>query len=130
MEQEAIKYSREDLLTRYDVDFKGCIQNEVFKTRREVFTEVCKQFKEKYQEVYDNMEYFDIMEKYHGKDERPFPDFRWIAVFAVTGGSEGYYVHVETIIDEKRELIFLAKTLLDREHSFQIVRALSEILGV
>ena len=36
---------------------------------------------------------------------------RWIAVFVVVGGSEGLYLHVESIDrDGKRELLIVGKT--------------------
>jgi hypothetical protein len=56
----------------------------------------------------------------------------WIAVFAVTGGSEGHYVHVEAIHSHTntRQLLFLAKTFRGFDHAMRIVAALSTILAV
>jgi hypothetical protein len=54
-------------------------------------------------------EYFHIS----GPDpEDKWPaDYRWIAVFVVIGGSEGLYLHIESIDGEgKRRLLMLGKT--------------------
>ena len=61
-------------------------------------------------------EYLDISDRtasgaknLHGK----WPDrYRWLSVYAVTGGSEGIYLHVDVIDNEdKRRLLFLGKSL-------------------
>jgi hypothetical protein len=56
----------------------------------------------------------------------------WIAVFAVTGGSEGHYVHVEALHSHSntRQLLFLAKTFRGFDHALRIVASLSKILAV
>jgi len=45
--------------------------------------------------------------------KRKWPDgYRWIAVYVVTGGSEGMYLHVDVIYQGgARELVLLGKTL-------------------
>lgn len=44
--------------------------------------------------------------------DMPWPDdWRWLAVYVVTGGSEGTYLHVDAIrSDGKRQLLILGKT--------------------
>lgn len=42
-------------------------------------------------------------------EDNPFPEGR-IACFAVPGGSEGWYTHVEVLLDGKTRLVFLCKT--------------------
>lgn len=65
---------------------------------------------------------------------RLFPQsYRWISCYAVTGGSEGHWVHVDVIggSDEdpdRRELIFLAKTFMGWEHACKIAQACATIL--
>ncbi len=82
-------------------------------------------------------EYFHIMPSVH--KDRPWPNDRelqWIAVFPVTGGSEGHYVHVEAIYrDEKdpfgrRELLFLGKTFRGMSHAWNMCKRLGELLHV
>ncbi|MFI5342433.1 MAG: hypothetical protein ACHQ7N_21690 [Candidatus Methylomirabilales bacterium] len=56
---------------------------------------------------------------------------RWIAVFPVTGGSEGSYIHVEAIHqDGHRELLFLAKTFRGMSHAWAIAQRLGELLYI
>jgi hypothetical protein len=65
----------------------------------------------------DDDEYFEVHTVYRHhhadwKKEFVYADqVRWIAVYWVVGGSEGYYVHVETHARETQrgELIFLGK---------------------
>ena len=63
--------------------------------------------------------------------------YRWIAVFPVTGGNEGHYVHVEIIYDtdEYREghntaCLFLCKTFNGLDSAIAISAALCKALGV
>lgn len=58
-----------------------------------------------------------------------FPEHRWIACFAVTGDSEGHYIHVEVVKDDSRELIFLGKTFQGMEHAYRIALVCARILG-
>ncbi|CAG0992509.1 hypothetical protein ARNL5_03348 [Anaerolineae bacterium] len=65
----------------------------------------------------DDDEYFEMHTVYRHqhpdwKKEFAYADkIRWIAVYWVVGGSEGYYVHVETreLEPQKAELVFLGK---------------------
>jgi hypothetical protein len=63
----------------------------------------------------DDSEYFgphptfhDYADDWRGK-ELYTKETHWLAVYWVVGGSEGYYVHVDRIDYEKRELVFLGK---------------------
>ena len=65
----------------------------------------------------DDDEYFELHTVYRQhhpdwKKEFAYADkIRWIAIYWVVGGSEGYYVHVETreLEPQKAELVFLGK---------------------
>lgn len=58
-----------------------------------------------------------------------FPKAHWIACYAVTGGSEGYYVHVDAIAGEKeREMIFLGK-FWTFEEATEFAGLLSQLLS-
>ena len=79
------------------------------RTIGEVFEDLKQALKE--QEVYDDLDYFSIS----GKDaDEVFPDFNWISVFIVRGGSEGFYYHVEAIKGDNRRLLYLGKTLWEK----------------
>lgn len=60
--------------------------------------------------------------------------YRWIAVFYVTGGSEGHYVHAELVLDHgaDRQLIpfLLTKTFAGDDAAREMAGELSRILGV
>ena len=75
---------------------------------------------------------FDIMPRAEGFErsrDLSWPDYRWIACFAVTGSNEGHYIHIEAIKDNRRELIYVAKTFQGMGRAFEIARACAEILG-
>jgi len=66
--------------------------------------------------------------------EDKWPDARWISCFAVTGDSEGYYIHVEAIYkDNSRKLLFLGKTLQEGlaglSWSYRIALRCAELLN-
>jgi hypothetical protein len=64
--------------------------------------------------------------------DSPWPlDNRWIAVFPVSGTSEGTYIHVETIgPDRHSQLLFLAKTFRGMPHAWRIAQRLGELLHI
>ena len=59
------------------------------------------------------------------------PSYKWVAVYAVRGGSEGWYIHVDLLGVTKqtdRLLLFIGKTLLSSEKAEQYVVALNRIM--
>jgi hypothetical protein len=81
------------------------------------------------------MDYFDISAGSDKKDALFPVDRGWLKVYYVQGGSEGYYVHVETApMNEVNRLYFLAKTLREGEAGVswaeRMVCALSRIFRV
>lgn len=123
----------EDLFSTWDVTDKGYCINEKKKSVHAVFKDVNKLFHEKYPGLAENMDYFQVSSE--NFNDHPLPDYRWLGVFYVTGGSEGHYIHVEAIgIGEpkmdKRECLFLGKTFGGRNHAEEVVNALSRILEV
>ncbi len=76
----------------------------------------------------DSAEFFDQK----AKDLR----FRWIACFAVTGNSEGWYIHIDLVLDGfdenqqcKTQHLALGKTFRGRIHAFAIAARAAELLG-
>jgi hypothetical protein len=61
-------------------------------------------------------------------------DQKWpagqVAVFAVTGGSEGHYVHVEVLGDGRHECVGLGKTFQGKDAAWTLARRLADLLGV
>lgn len=125
---------RETFCTRYHV-VDRYVKDETGKPVSEVFAYVKEQLKN-YGEGHE--EYGGIIDEYFhslaAQDDGPvlWPfKARWIAVYAVTGGSEGHYVHVDALEnDEKRTNLFLAKTFRGYDHAIEIVRVLGKILEV
>ncbi len=75
-------------------------------------------------------EYFTISAT--ATPETPWPlDARWIAIFPVTGGSEGWYVHVEAIDQAgQRRGLYLIKTFRGLPHAWQIAQRLGDLLHI
>ena len=61
--------------------------------------------------------------------DEPFPDYRWIACYYVTGGSEAHYVHVDVIGDKgERKMVYLIKTFGGRDEAARIADLLARNL--
>jgi hypothetical protein len=52
-----------------------------------------------------------------------------LACFAVTGGSEGHYIHVELLAGEERIPLFVGKTFEGMPHAWKVAMACAEALG-
>lgn len=85
----------------------------------------------------DAFEYFSISTKHTdtAREHEPIGRYRWIACYAVTGGSEGHYIHVDRIYEAEPyarqftyEPIFLAKTFGGYERACQIAAYLGSRL--
>jgi len=82
--------------------------------------------------VFEKLDYFDIM-RGDCKEKRavPLPDkLRWLVVFAVTGDSEGFYLHIEAIGDGSRKLLILGKDLgFKMDTALRAVNVLASLLS-
>ena len=60
--------------------------------------------------------------------------YRWLAVFPVTGGSEGHYVHVDLIGEKDGQIwtlpLFLGKTFNGLDHAIEMAGILARVLDV
>ena len=90
-------------------------------------------------------EYFDLAlwlehdtSTQEGRDraDEPLPrNIRWVACWAVTGGSEGWYIHIEfdganrDTGKSERILFALGKTFLGWDHAWKIAKRAAELLG-
>lgn len=84
---------------------------------------------------YDDPAYLQEGAKKYTQYSIPWPKYRRIAVFPVTGGSEGHYVHVETISHQQSgndpriaTLIGLSKTFRGWDHACRIAAAAGRLL--
>jgi len=119
----------------YDVDEKGFIKNEKPRNLRDVYHDVSVELQQA--GLLGDMDYFSMSSSLHCDDPvRLFPlRWKWIACYAVTGGSEGHYVHVDVthrgadLESEKTETIFIGKTFSGMDNALEIAGALSKIMG-
>lgn len=82
-------------------------------------------------------EYFSVASDFKREAARWPNGWRWVACYAVTGGSEGHYVHVDVISDVEiggkhvrtSQLIFLGKTFRGMDHAQKIAAACATALG-
>lgn len=62
------------------------------------------------------------------------PKVQRIAVFTVTGGSEGHYVHVDLYVEEDRKTVVknlaLLKTFKGKKHARRVEARIADLLGV
>jgi len=84
-------------------------------------------------------EYFclEYPEPLKPKAEAPFPEFRRLACYAVTGANEGYYVHVDALVPH-RDLdppllqavpLFLGKTFQGMDFACRVAASCARHLG-
>jgi len=87
----------------------------------------------KLREDYKELDYFGFSSAIERKDREQvtWPEkWRWIACYAVTGGSEGHYIHVEVVLsDDTRILVFIGKTFQGMAHAFRIANKCAMFLG-
>lgn len=84
-----------------------------------------------------SIEYFSVsLDWKDARGDQPIGRYRWIACYAVTGGSEGHYVHVDRVYlaheydrEFTHEAIFLYKTFGGWEAACQVAAYLGERLG-
>ncbi len=101
-----------ELLQTYDVTDKHYCINERGNNIGEIWKEIEAKLKELHPELLDQADYYGVN---MGERDKTWPtEYGRLAVFYVRGGSEGYYVHVETL-DAGHKCWFLAKTLREGE---------------
>ena len=118
----------ESLFSKWDVTDKHFCVNQVNKTIGDVCTAVERRLSEGLLNEFDSYGNFC----YPLKPTDPWPKMHWLAIYYVTGGSEGFWVHVDVIGGEgDRKLVWLAKTLHEgdgREWCEKLVHELCTIM--
>ncbi len=83
---------------------------------------------------YFSLEYPDLV---NPKLEVQFPEYRWLACYALTGTSEGYYVRVDAVV-ARRDLdppllqavpVFVGKTFQGLDFACRVAAACARHLG-
>jgi hypothetical protein len=116
----------------YDVVCGYCLNSQP-RPADEVYRELCDYlesvdlYPDEYFSGYHPMER-DQFGDYHRIDDPPFPFDYWrLAVFAVPGGSEGWYIHVEVLAtDGQSECVFLGKTLREGRQACRYAYRIAE----
>lgn len=109
------------------------------KTVRQVYKCVCRALRVMGLDGQDDacLEYFDL-DRYPPRDSQEWwkvrGEYRRVACYAVTGGNEGHYIHVDFVGPTNPELsarvsVMLGKTFCGMEHATKVASALSCLLG-
>jgi hypothetical protein len=130
--------TKRTLCETYDVSHEGYCINTRGNKLYDIYKEVGDRLKKEYPELMANADYFNYDSPDQYQEEKTVLwdiGVRWIIVHYVTGGSEGYYVHVATLNKEGKYYIhFLGKTLLEGEAGIswgeKMVAAISRIMQV
>lgn len=105
-----------------DPEKKGYLKFVRLKSIDEVYKEATQFLKEQF--LYDRLDYFN---KTNDKIKE-FPKWRWIACYAVVGGSEGHYIHVDALTTEGKNVqIFLGKTFSGMDFALEVSNALTKV---
>ena len=92
------------------------------KTIQQVYRELVEILKEN--GIYGEIEYFNPMSY---QEKEMFPIYRWVGCFAVEGGNEGHYIHVEVInLEGERNLLYVGKTFEGIDHALKLSNVLTK----
>ena len=121
---------KEDFFSTWKIDENNKITNEEYKPLATIYRQIEKIMKEKYPELYEQFDYFHNAITLP-KDARWPNEYYYIAVFYVTGRSEGHYVHVDVLKnDNTYENLLLGKTFCGKEVAAKMAKVIAEILEV
>jgi hypothetical protein len=123
---EDIVESKEDEFSYYDVTVLGYVRNVVPKSLVKVTDNFITPELKKAGIDLDEYDYFQVSSSTRNAS---WPIDTRIACFAVTGGSEGHYIHVESMSDGKCNCLILGKTFNGFDHALKLSNALSIILS-
>ena len=136
---DAIAPNREAVkLTIYDVNEEGYIVNQRGRPVREIVGDLnccLKKMKWDDDDWGGDYEGFSTCFKSHSRSDKDDPfmwpaEWQWISVYAVTGTSEGDYVHLDVIRrDGSREMMALYKTFGGRQKAQLVACRAATLLG-
>ena len=129
MQNQAEKYEivrcGQDEYSRWDVDSRGYVQNEVGKP----MSDVMKFFEQEIAKAGINLDEFDYFQSGATGPENWPVLYRRVFTFAAPGGSEGHYIHVNIqTMDGSVENLVLGKTFMGLDHALELSNCLSRIL--
>lgn len=126
-----INIRKSDSFTTFEVTDGGMVTNEKGKPLPNIYDHILEELPKHGIEVgawgVKNCEYFHVAAMC---EVTRWPTRYWgIAVYAVTGGSEGHYIHVDIITEGKTTPLFLGKTFMGIDFALELSNALTKILG-
>lgn len=126
---------RSDLFTTYEVTPEGYIVNTNGRRVKDIERDVVEKLQQQFPEVWDQLDYFYRTIDYRQDPDARWPEaWRWVAVYYVTGSSEGFYFHVDVRThDESAPVLsmFVGKTLSEsRDDAERIQNALARVFEV
>jgi hypothetical protein len=110
--------------------------NHLIFTATDTVADVCRQLRAVLDEDDLIDEYFSLSIETDQTFVSLVQDYRWIACYAVTGGSEGHYIHVDLIdgydgdYNGKAQHLITGKTFLGLDHALKIANRCAELLRV
>jgi len=121
---DQICYSDQDEFSTFDVNMRGYCRNTKAKKVQEVVEWIKSETKAAGIDLQE-YDYFSV-----DREDGYWPiDAHRILCFAVTGGSEGHYIHVEAAKDGKLSRLILAKTFMGFDHALALSNCLSKLLS-
>jgi hypothetical protein len=128
--------SLESYARKHDGDSSDAVHIDTRPTIKEVRDELNRRFGYDWNSDSDQsnrvwQEYMHVGHEHRANDKWP-DNYRWIAVYVVQGGSEGYYLHIDVVYCEgNRELMILGKTLhCGLEEAYESAKQIALFLGV
>ena len=124
----AIAYFDQDVTDNYGVDFDGICRNITPKKIGVIFDELEDYLLKKYPAYKECIDYLSICLPENLRDTSPLPAYHRIVCFFVRGSSEGWYLHIELLHNDKHTLLFLAKSF-DRDIMPVLVDEINQYFG-
>jgi hypothetical protein len=110
----------------------GYVQREKYRPLRDIRRDLVAYLKGAGVE-YENLDYFELASSasFDPAKYETWPDRNHcrLACYAVTGGNEGHYLHVELLTGEERILLFTGKTFEGMAHAWKVAMACADALG-
>lgn len=105
----------------------GFVRREKGRDAREVLADL----EYEMQEVLADVEYSCVSCAFkYNHASQEIPDYQQLACYAVTGGNEGHYVHVDLVMPGGEHVpLFTFKTLMGSEHAWQITMKAADLLA-
>ena len=124
-----------NLIENYDVCYEHYCHNCKNNTIVYLYEQIEEELKNNYPDIWNTIDYFSISCKYEmdmkNNPDLLIPDFQWMPVYYVRGGSEGFYIHIDVITPGNKMVhLYTAKTLCGRDEGERICNAITRIIDM